>query len=92
MEFQVKDNQAQQRFELTIAGGALAVAYYRIENGSIVLVHTEVPYEFSGAGIATKLADGVFALVRQRGARAIPKCEFMARYVSRRPELGDLIG
>ncbi|MBV7518848.1 GNAT family N-acetyltransferase [Ensifer sp. ENS12] len=72
-QFQVNDNQAQQRFELLIADGPLAVAYYRIENGAIVLVPTEVPYEFSGAGFATKL-DGVFALVRQRGARVVPKC------------------
>lgn len=47
--------------------------------------------EYSGAGIGTKLADGVFALIRKNGQNVVPQCEFMARYAARHPEYNDLI-
>ena len=31
------------RFEMPLGGGALAVAYYKVEDGRVVLLHTEVP-------------------------------------------------
>jgi hypothetical protein len=30
-------------FEMSIGDGALAVAYYKVEDGPVVLLHTEVP-------------------------------------------------
>jgi uncharacterized protein len=38
------------RFEMPLGGGALAIAYYKVENGRGVLLHTEVPQEPSGLG------------------------------------------
>jgi predicted GNAT family acetyltransferase len=58
-----------QRFELPIANGVIAAAYYRIEAGRVVLIHTEVPFEFPGQGIATSLARGTFDLLRRSGRR-----------------------
>ncbi|CAH2398537.1 GNAT family N-acetyltransferase [Mesorhizobium escarrei] len=46
----VTENTQQHRFELPIADEALAAAYYRLENGRVVLIHTEIPLEFSGQG------------------------------------------
>ncbi|WP_414735933.1 GNAT family N-acetyltransferase [Ensifer adhaerens] len=64
----------------------MAVAYYRYEDGRIVLTHTEVPQALSGQGSGTRLARGVFETLRQRQARIIAKCPFMAVFAAKHPE------
>lgn len=86
----VIDNPAKHRFELAV-GGAVAIAEYGIEDGRLVLIHTEVPPELSGQGIGSKLAQGVFEILKARGARVVTRCEFMAAYVARHPEYADLV-
>jgi uncharacterized protein len=93
MPEKVIENAAQHRFELPIAGsdGAIAAAYYRIEDDVLVLTHTEVPYEFSGRGIGSRLARGVFDLLRASGRKAVLKCPFMAAFYARHPEYSDIV-
>jgi uncharacterized protein len=91
MDSQVRDNIVQHRFELPIDGEAMAVAYYTIEDGRVVLTHTEVPTEFSGQGIASRLARGIFELLRGSGRKAILKCPFMGEYFARHPEYADVV-
>lgn len=87
----IRDNTELSRFELSINDEALAAAYYRVEDGTLVLTHTEVPFEYSGEGYATKLADGLFGILRASGQKVLPRCEFMSRYVAKHPEFGDLL-
>lgn len=91
MDSEVRDNAGQHRFELPIKGEAMAVAYYNIEDGRVVLTHTEVPAEFSGQGIASRLARGIFELLRRRGRKAILKCPFMGGFFARHPEYADVV-
>ncbi|MGO4836030.1 GNAT family N-acetyltransferase, partial [Rhizobiaceae sp. 2RAB30] len=79
------------RFELPIGDDALAAAYYRVEDGRVVLIHTEVPAEFSGQGIASQLARGTFELLRKSGRKAILRCPFMSRFLSKHPEFADVV-
>jgi predicted GNAT family acetyltransferase len=87
---EVVDNPSKKRFEMAV-GDVLAVAYYRLEGGRVVLLHTEVPRELSGRGVGSKLARGVFEALRERGARVVAKCEFMAAYVARHPEYAAML-
>lgn len=87
----VRENPALHRFELPIEGEAVAAAYYRIEDGRLVLTHTEVPTEFSGQGIATKLAQGTFDLLRKSGRKAVLKCPFMGQFFAKHPEYADVV-
>jgi predicted GNAT family acetyltransferase len=93
MPGQVVENSALHRFELAIDGSEeIAAAYYRVDdNGNIVLTHTEVPFEFSGRGIGSHLAQGVFDLLRSSGRKAVLLCPFMAAYYSRHPEYSDIV-
>jgi predicted GNAT family acetyltransferase len=91
MNEKVEENIPQKRFELKISDDALAAAYYRLDGVRVVLIHTEVPAEFSGQGIATELAHGTFSLLRETGRTAVPKCPFMSRFVARHPEYADLV-
>lgn len=90
-ENQVRENVQRHRFELPIAGEAMALAYYTIENGQLVLTHTEVPSEYAGQGIASRLAQGTFELLRRTGRKAVLKCPFMGDYFARHPEYGDIV-
>jgi len=87
----VRENPEQHRFELPIQGEAVAAAYYTIVDGRVVLTHTEVPSEFSGQGIATRLARGTFELLRRSGRKAILKCPFMGDFFVRHPEYADVV-
>ena len=57
----------------------------------IVLTHTEVPEELSGQGVGSRLAGGVFEMVRSTGRKVVPECSFMAAHVAKHPDLADLI-
>lgn len=91
MSSKVIDNPGERRFELPLADDEMAAAYYRIEDGRVVLIHTEVPFSFSGQGIGTQLATGVFNLIRSSGRKAVLKCSFMVRFFSRHPEYADIV-
>jgi predicted GNAT family acetyltransferase len=52
---------------LPISQGLVAAAYYRVEDDRVVLFHTEVPSEFTGRGIGSRLAQGIFDLLRASG-------------------------
>ena len=88
---EVRENTALHRFELPISGDAVAAAYYSIEDGRLVLTHTEVPAEFSGLGIATRLAQGTFELLRKSGRKAVLKCPFMGNFFAKHPEYADIV-
>ena len=48
-------DQANNRFAAHIDGKTAFLAYYRRMPGKLVLVHTEVPAEFAGQGIRSRL-------------------------------------
>jgi predicted GNAT family acetyltransferase len=89
----VVDNPAEHRFELPIEGsdGEIAVAYYRVEDGRVILPHSEVPQPFSGQGIGSRLARGVFDAIRASGHKAVLKCPFMGAFYARHPEYADIV-
>lgn len=88
---EVRDNPDQRRFERPIQDDAVAAAYYRDEGGRLVFIHTEVPFEYSGRGIATALARGTFDLLRQTGRKAAVQCPFMVRFANVHPEYADVV-
>lgn len=87
----VRENPAQHRFERPINDTATAATYYRVADGALEFVHTEVPNEFSGLGIATELVRGTFDLLRESSRKAVLKCPFMVRFYTRHPEYADIV-
>ena len=87
----VVENIRLRRFELPITGEIMAAAYYQVESGKVMLVHTEVPSEFSGQGVASRLAQGTFALLRKTGRKAILRCPFMSWFFERHPDYADVV-
>lgn len=91
MDTKVRENRLLHRFELPISPGQIATAYYRLEGNSIVLFHTEVPAEFTGRGIGSRLAQGIFDLLRASGRKAILRCPFMSGFFADHLDYLDVI-
>ncbi|WP_457588561.1 GNAT family N-acetyltransferase [Ensifer canadensis] len=90
MDSIVRDNPEMRRFERQIHTGALAAAYYEVEGERLVFVHVEVP-EFEGLGIGTALVRGVFDSLRERGDKAVIRCQFMLDFLQAHPEYSDVV-
>jgi len=88
----VRDNPAEHRFELAIDGSdEPALAYYQVDGDRLTLTHTEVPQPFSGRGIGSELARGVFDAIRASGRKAVLRCMFMGGFYTRHPEYTDIV-
>lgn len=48
----ITDNLAEHRFELA-TGGEPASVCYRLEDETVVLTHTQIPFEHAGQGLGT---------------------------------------
>ncbi len=86
----VRDDAARQRFELEV-DGALAFVDYQRDGRKLLLTHAEVPPALRGGGVGSALVQGALALARERGEKVVPLCSFVAHYMSRHPEVQDLL-
>ncbi|MGO4172984.1 GNAT family N-acetyltransferase [Bosea sp. TAF32] len=86
----VVERPEQNRFELALDGGTALVAY-RLDGDRVVLVHTEVPEQFAGQGVGSRLAKGVFELLRASGRKAVVRCEFLKGWIAKHREYDDII-
>ena len=91
MDDKIINNRELSRYELPIDGDAAAVAYYSIEDGRVVLRHTEVPFEHGGQGYGKRLAHAVFELLLAEGRRVVARCPFMAGYAARNPQYAAML-
>jgi predicted GNAT family acetyltransferase len=87
----VRNNQAEHRFELTAPDGAVAFAQYRLANGRIIFVHTEVPPSAEGQGFGSALAEAGLGYARANALQVVAHCPFIAAYIQRHPEHQDLL-
>jgi uncharacterized protein len=90
MPEEFRDNPAQNRFELEVEGGT-AFAYYRLEPGTIIFIHTEVPQALSGRRIGSRLIRGALGAARAQGRKVVAQCPFVSAYLGKHPEFNDLI-
>ena len=89
-EAAVVERPDKRRFEMAVDGD-VAVAAYRLDDGRVVLTHTEVPPRLEGRGVGSALAKGVFESLRASGRKAVTQCPFMAAYAQRHPEVQDVV-
>lgn len=87
----VRDNAAENRFELDLGHG-VAFANYRRLPGRVVITHTETPRALRGRGIASQLVNGALEIIRADGDKVVAGCGFVADYLDAHPEFADLVG
>jgi predicted GNAT family acetyltransferase len=86
----VRHNASAGRFELETDGG-LARADYRMQGDVMRIVHTEVPPEAEGKGIAGQVVRAALEHARTHGLRVQPLCSYVRAYMRRHPETHDLL-
>ena len=86
----VKNNVAEQRYEVEM-NGHLAVIEYEEGPQRILILHTEVPEELEGHGIASMMAKFALEDARARHLAVVPLCPFVAGYIRQHQEYADLV-
>ena len=84
----VTRNDAESRYELSV-DGYLAQLVYRERGDHLELVHTEVPDELGGQGIAGKLARFALDDARERGLTVVPYCPFVRSWLEKHPDVAE---
>jgi len=87
----IQHDPKKHRFFQEVTGGTAELVYRRVDDRTLDLLHTTVPHESGGQGIAGKLATAAFTWARQNGVRLIPSCPFVQKWLDRHPEERDLV-
>jgi len=87
---EITRNAASQRFESKV-DGLLCRCDYRMHGNTMMLVHTEVPPQLEGRGIASLLVRAAFEHAKQNGMDVLPVCSYVRTWVERHPEVGPLL-
>ena len=86
----IENNENAQRWEAHV-DQHLAVAEYRRRDTTIFFIHTEVPRELEGRGIASKLVQMALDDARTQHLAVVPFCLFVASYIQRHPDYKAIV-
>src|SRR5262245_8533539 len=86
----IENNQAAQCWEAHV-DQHVAVAEYRRRGDTIFFIHTEVPRELEGQGVASKLVKAALDDARTQHLAVVPFCPFVASYIRRHPDYKPLV-
>lgn len=87
---EVVHNQASRRFESKV-DGLLCRCDYRLHGSTMMLVHTEVPPQLEGRGLASMLVRAAFEHAKKNGMDVLPVCSYVRTWVQRNPEFSSLV-
>lgn len=89
-DIQLNNNVAIHNFELFVDGHR-AFMDYKLRDNVYYLIHTEVPQELEGRGVASALVEKVFHYLEDNGFKMVPYCVYVKAYLKRHPEWERLI-
>lgn len=84
------DNKERGSFELFIEEMRSFITY-QIKGKNVYLLHTEVPAEQKGLGIAAALVEKTFLYLEANHLKAVPLCSYIQRFLERHPNWNKLI-
>ena len=86
----ILDNQQNQQFQIFLED-EMAYLEYRIKEGDLYLMHTEVPDKLGGKGIASALAAHAFNYARAHHMKVKAYCPFVITWLKKHPEQMDIL-
>ena len=89
-DLKIENNQGAQRWEAHL-DRHMAVAEYRRRGDTIFFIHTEVPRELEGRGVASTLVKTALDDARTQHLAVVPFCQFVAGYIRRHPDYKALV-
>lgn len=87
----VTHEPTQQRFVARVAGAEAYLRYAPAGDRVLDYASTFVPPQLRERHIASAIVRQALDYARENGLRIIPSCWFVAGYVERHPEYGDLV-
>jgi predicted GNAT family acetyltransferase len=90
IEGRFTNNEAAHNFELFTDGHRSFIDYKQKDN-KVYLIHTEVPAELRGRGIADELVAKTLSYLEENKLKLIPLCVFVQAYLKRHPEWNRLL-
>ena len=85
MSYTILDNKEKNRFEIH-QDGYVAFEDYALFEGGISYLHTEVPKELSGKGIASALAKLILDYAIENNLKVKPFCPYIKAYIDKHEE------
>lgn len=82
-DMRVTLDEATSRYIIVVDGVQAGFIEIDESDAQVVFTHTEVSRDFEGKGVAGRLAHDALADVVERGKTIVPKCAYIARYLSR---------
>jgi uncharacterized protein len=87
---EVIDEPEAGRLMLAVEG-YVAELSYRVRAKRLVIIHTEVPQELEGRGIAGQLVRAAIERARRDGLTVVPLCPFARQWMADHPDaVGDV--
>ena len=88
----VRNNHDAHRYELVDGEGqVLGVADYHVDDGVVVMPHTEIVRHRRDQGLGAELVQAALDDVRASGALVRPLCWYVVEYIDEHPEYKDLV-
>jgi len=81
---------AKQKFYLIVDNLESHLEYVRMDN-VLNLIHTYVPIELRGKGIAAKIVEAALTYVKENNLKIIPSCSYVASYIEKHKEYEKLV-
>jgi predicted GNAT family acetyltransferase len=88
---QLRNNVAEQQYELHLDGVRVSLASYYDRGEVTVIPHTETLPAYGGRGLAGRLVGFALDDLRSRGRKLEPACPFVADFVRKHPDYQDLL-
>ncbi|GAB3303822.1 GNAT family N-acetyltransferase [Luteimonas notoginsengisoli] len=86
----IRQDEGRKRFTVEEEGSEAFVEYAR-EGDVLVIVHTIVPKEMGGRGIAGRLVEAALQHAREHGLKVRPDCSYAEAYLRKHPEHAGLL-
>ncbi len=87
----VEHVEGENRFVARTEAGEAELAYQQSGDGVLDLLHTFVPPEARGQGVAESLVEAALAHARANQMKIIPSCPFVLRWMEGHPDQADLV-
>ena len=84
-DLEVIKNQENNRFELLVDNYIAFIDYKQVDH-IIKLIHTEVPEELGGRGVAAALVEKTLVYLEKHQLTLFPYCPYVYAYIQKHPE------
>ena len=91
METTVRDNPADNRYEIRDGDRVLGLAAYQRRGDTTVFTHTEVDPDAGQDGVGSRLVRAALDDVRSKGGSVVPQCPFVRGWIERHQDYADLV-